>query len=278
MGLALESILGFKSDLAGGGFEALTAGLDDSFQIRNFPDASRADLEEVWACDDSSPFQLSIKSPLLHDQVRGILLAGSNLDAAGGATFNPQTLLPGSLTQQVQITDTLQVQVSGVIHDVFAALFNIRYDNLPGANARLFDWQTVYRLIKNYVGILVQPVGSATKGQWGAGVALNSVDDRLHADRDYAVLGWQSSIPVTAVAINGIDTGNLWVGGPGGWNQEMTGDIFVRLAQKHGVPHIPVINSNNQGSTLIRIADVAAATAPNVTVILAELSSKLPST
>lgn len=275
MGLALEAILGFKSALAGGGFESLAAGSDDSFQIRSFADASSAYIEEVWACDDASPFLLSIKSPRMHDQVRGLLLGGSNQDLTPAPLFNPQTLLPGGLTQRVYSTDTLAVQVSATAADVFAALFLARYQDLGGIQARLFNWADIYPLIANYVGILTQPIANATKGQWGPSVALNAVDDRLKADTDYALLGWTSSIPVTAVSVLGTDTGNLRVGGPGYWDQERGGDLFVKLSQRHGQPHIPVINSNNAGNTHIAIADVAASTAPNVTLVLAQLSQKL---
>lgn len=271
---ALEGILAFKTSLTGGAFEDLAPGTDASFTVRSIADGSKAWLEEVWAADSAHKAQLSIKSPLMHDDVRGILAAFTSLDGGGSLSFNPQNLLPGYSRQELYRTDVLSVQALGTASDAVAAILLARYEDLPGADARLTDWMRVDNDYSNIVGIDVAPVASATKGQWGAGVALNSSTTRLKADRDYALLGWSSDIPVTAIGIKGSDTGNLRIAGPGSWDVAKSGSFFVDLAEKYGFPHIPVINSNNQGSTLVQIADVVASTAPTVTLFFALLNTK----
>lgn len=278
MGLALETLIGYNGNLSGSTtFDALTAGVNAGFTVRAIEDGSAAWLEDVWATDDDSAFQLSIKSPRMHDQVKGMLFAGTNLSVAVEQAFVPQPLMPGYSTQRLYSTDVLSVTANGTAADVFLASFNIRYENLGGINARLYSWDQIRPMIVNKVGILTQPAPGGSAGAWGTGVILNAVDNRLHADTDYAVLGYTCSRAVGAVAIQGIDTGNLFVGGPGGPDSRETSDFFIDASVKYGVPHIPVINSNNAGGITVQIADILTSGTPNVTVQLAQLSQKLPS-
>jgi hypothetical protein len=277
MGLALETIVGYNGNLTGSTtFDALTAATGDTFSVRSFVDGSNCYLEDVWATDDDSIFQLSIKSPRMHDQVKGILLAGTNLSVAVEQAFVPQTLLPGHVIQRLYSTDVLSVTANGTAADVFNAAFNIRYENLGGINARLYRWEQINPLIVNMVGILTAPVPSGTAGNWGAAYVLNSGDNRLKANTDYAILGYTTTRTVTAISINGTDTGNLNIGGPGGPDSRETGDFFVTSSVKYQRPAIPVINSNNAGSTTVQIADILTSGTPNVTWIMAQLSQLLP--
>ena len=277
MGLALETILGYNNNLTGSTtFDALTAGTGGTFTVRSFVDGSNAYLEDVWASNDDSIFQLSIKSPRLHDQVKGILFAGTNLSTTNEQVFTPQPLMPGLMTQVLYSTDVLSVTVNGTAADVFNAAFNIRYENLGGINARLYGWETIHPLIVNWVGILTQPVPSSTAGQWGATYVLNSGDNRLKANTDYALLGYTSSRTVTAVAINGTDTGNLNIGGPGGYSASVTGNFFADQSRLYGIPHIPVINSNNAGSTLLDGVAHNNPGATKVSLIMAEMNTVVP--
>jgi hypothetical protein len=277
MGLALETIVGYNGNLTGTTtFDALTAATGDTFSVRSYVEGSNAYLEDVWATDDDSIFQISIKSPRMHDQVKGILLAGTNLSVAVEQAFVPQPLLPGHVIQKLYSTDVLQVTANGTAADVVNAAFNIRYENLGGINARLYRWEQIYPLIANMVGILTAPVPSATAGNWGAAYVLNSGDNRLKANTDYAVLGYTTTRTVTAISINGTDTGNLNIGGPGGPDSRETGDFFVQSSMKYQRPAIPVINSNNAGSTTVQIADILTSGTPNVTWIMAQLSQLLP--
>src|SRR5512146_189721 len=276
MGLALETIIGYNGNLTGSTtFDALTAGSNATFTVRSFVDGTNAYLEDVWGSDDDSIFQLSIKSPRMHDQVKGLLLAGTNLSTTNEQVFTPQPLLPGKHVQRLYSTDVLSVTANGTAADVFNAAFNVRYDNLGGIAARLVTYDQISPLIVNTLGILTAPVPSGTAGQWGAGYVFNSGDNRLKADTDYAILGYTTTRTVTAISIVGTDTGNLYIGGPGGYSAEITGDFFVNNGIKYGRPSIPVLNSNNAGSTTVQIADILTSGTPNVTWILAQLSQKI---
>jgi hypothetical protein len=208
--------------------------------------------------------------------VKGLLLAGTNLQVAVAQAWIPQPLLPGRHVQRLYSTDVLSVTANGTASDVFNAAFNVRYENLGGIAARLVTYEQIQPLIVNTLGILTAPVPSATAGQWGAGYVLNSGDNRLKADTDYAVLGYTSTRTVTAISIVGTDTGNLYIGGPGGPYAGVTADFFVESGRQYGRPSIPVINSNNAGSTTVQIADILTSGTPNVTWILAQLSQKIP--
>lgn len=275
MGLGFEVVLGFNGSLTSGSFVPLTPGTGQSFSIRNF-DQGDAVLEEIWAADSVGPYSLSIHSPKMHDDVYGIVLAGSPLDNAGQVAFNPQTLMAGYTTQTMYATDTPTFAASGATADVFAALFAIRYSNISGINARLYDWQTIKQLIVNYAGVQASPVTSATAGQWGTDAAFNSGLYRLKANTDYAILGYTVSQPCVAVAVNGIDFGNLNTGGPGFWRAAEGSDYFIRMSEQYGLPHIPVFNSNNAPNIEVRVADVKTSQTIKVSFLVAELSVKLP--
>ena len=275
MGLGLESVLGYGTGTTST-FVALTAGTNQSFSIRNFTQGG-AVLEDVWAADSAHACTISIQSPKLHDDVYGIIAAFDPLDAGGNASFNPQSLLTGSPTQVVYATDTLSVTAEGTTSDVIATLFNVRYDNISGINARMYDWNTIKPLIVNEVGVQVSPESNTgTAGQWGTAVAFNSGLYRLKANTDYAIIGCTVSLPCVGVYINGIDTGNLNVAVPGYWNTKDGADFFVRKSLQYGTPHIPVINSNNAPNISVACASVTTSATSVTTFRLAQLSQLLP--
>jgi hypothetical protein len=280
MGYARETIVGYVSSLSGSTtFNALTANSNQSFTVRSFADGSECYLEDVWQASAAHPILMSIKSPRMHDDVLGIETASTPLGVGSSdADFNPQNVLPGYLQQQLYSTDVLSVTANGTSSDKMVGVFNVRYSNLGGVNGDFFTWNYISPLIKNLVGILVQPTASATVGVLGTGVALNSTSSRLKANVDYAILGYQTSIPVAAVVINGVNVGNLNVGGPGNWDISETGSFFVERSIRYNVPAIPCVNANNAGGTFISVADIVASTAPNVTLLMAELSQRVTGT
>lgn len=275
MGYAIESVLGANGNLTGSTtYDALTPGVGQSFTIRSFVDGSECWLDDIWATDDDSAARLSIKSPRMHDTTRGILLAWTNARTATEQVFLPERLQPGWLKQKLYSTDVLTVTANGTAADIVCALFNVRYTNLGGVNARMARWSQITNAYDNTVGILTNPI-TAANGVWGAGVALTSIDNRLHADTDYAVLGWTNSVPCTAVSLQGVDVGNLFVGGPGGPSAGDTADFFIQQSVLYGdAPYIPVINSNNAPSVFLQVADVVGSNTIQLTLVLAQLRNK----
>src|SRR5438034_406820 len=78
-------------------------------------------------------------------------------------------------------------------------------------------------------------------GVAGTAVALNAADNRLHANTDYALLGYTSNLAFGSLAISGIDTGNLKVGGPVLGLPEHDSQMFVDYAKAYNAPLIPII-------------------------------------
>jgi hypothetical protein len=265
----LQVVNFFKQNLTGGGFEALAPATGDSATFFNVPIGSAAFLGEVWGVDDASPAELSLTASRFHDQVFGIresLPDGSTLAPAGRSV----NVSPTGLDQPIFPSDVLSVQANGTAADNVNATMILYYPDIPGISANLVTYSQIKGSLKNLVGINV-PLTSGT-GDYGSSVALNASDNRLHANTDYAVLGFTSDIPAASVYIQGVDTGNLRVGGPVLADPEHDAYMFVDLDRALNIPGglIPVVNSNNAGSTILGGAATTGA-ATNINVILAEL-------
>lgn len=271
MGAALQVLTASKANITGGAFEALSAAGGDSLSIFSFPSGSRAWLLTAWAIDSDSAAEFDIRSPRLHDNVRGIRMATTPLSPGAVTANGAQILLPRYVKQPLYSADTLIEEVNGTAADDAILSQLIYYENLPGIDADLVTWQEIEARIVNIVGIKVAPTANATPGTFGATVALNSSDDRLQADLSYALLGYTTTVPFTTVRIKGPNTGNLGVGGPGMVDGYITSNWFVNLSRDFGMPLIPVIAANNRGTTNIDIVDGEASTAPVIDLILAEL-------
>ena len=255
MPAGLQTITAFKQNLTGGGFEALTPGTGDSFTFFNVPQGTAAFLGEVWAVDDASPCEVSLKATRFHDQLFGIRSAvpdGSTLAPANRAV----DVSPDGIDQPIYPSDILDVEVSGTAADNVNVTLVLYYPDLPGINARLATAGFVKSAGVNQVGINVTLTPGS--GDYGSTVALNASDNRLHANRDYAVLGFTSQGPLASVTIQGIDTGNLRVGGPVLADPDHDATLFLDLALAFNLPLVPIINSNNAGNVLLQAADPAA--------------------
>jgi hypothetical protein len=278
VGAALETIVGYVASGTGSTtFDALSNNANQSYVVRSYQQGSAAYLENVWAATSAAPWLLSIKSPRLHDDVLGMEFAvGAYTNTGSTVIFNPQEVMPGEQTQFLYATDTLSVTANATTGtNKIVGVFNVHYTDLGGVNARLADWATIKPLIKNYAGFLLQPQASSTVGLFGTGVALNSTSQRWKANTDYAILGYSVNTPVAAVVINGVDVGNLYVGGPGLPTAALTGNFFVDQSIMYNTPHIPVINSLNVGGTFAYVADITASTNVNLVLHTAELSQRL---
>lgn len=271
MGRALTSVLGLKTNITGGAFEALTPGSGDSFNIFSYPQSSRAWLLEAWAGNSATKCQFSIRSPRMHDNVRGIRMAYMFNPTLSGADGDPQLLLPPYMRQPLYSSDTLTVEVSGTANDDVDLVQLHYYEDLPGVDADLASWEEVSARAVDAVGILVTPTAGATN-DYGTSEALNTDDDRLKADTDYALIGITTDVPVTSIGIRGPNTGNLRIACPGHWNERQSGGFFVDISRMYGLALIPVINANNKGNTQIDAVASNGAVAPNVTLQFLELA------
>ena len=265
----LQVVNFFKQGLTGGGFEALAPATGDSATFFNVPIGSAAFLGEIWGVNDDNTAELSFTASRFHDQVFGIRVAlpsGATTAPAGRSVL----VSPTGLDQPIFPSDVLSVQASGTAADNTNATIILYYPDIPGINANLVPYSQVMGSLKNLVGINV-PLTSGS-GDYGTSVALNASDNRLHANANYAVCGFTSDVPLASIYIQGVDTGNLRVGGPVLADPEHDAYMFIDLDRSLNIPGglIPVINSNNAGSTILGAAALVGGSA-NVDVILAEL-------
>jgi len=262
MGKAYEIVIGRVTN-PGAVITALTPGSGNSFAVRAFG-SGRAYLEGLWT-QAATAGVVRVRSPKMHDSTQGIRVR--SVAAVIRSLIGPQP------ETQMYSTDTLVFELSGGAAEVDTAALQIYYEDLSGGEANLALWEQVSPRIANLVTAEVAVTGPVTSGDWSAGNALNSTFDVLKADTKYAVLGYQCDTESLAVGIQGPDTSNYRLGGPGCIEPLETRDYFIRQAIGSGRPHIPILNSNNKGGTNVSVAKVGAGGTVNVCLQLAELTS-----
>src|SRR5207247_1876686 len=156
-----------------------------------------------------------------------------------GADGEPSLLMPRELDIPVYSTDTLNVQVNAANAAGNAnVVLQLYYENIEAAGQKLANWEAIRNAIVRVLGIEVT-VTPGTTGNYGTAVALNANDDRLQADRDYALLGYSTDQPVLSIGIKGPDTGFYRIPMPGHWDERHTSDWFIHQSKWRGTPHIP---------------------------------------
>jgi hypothetical protein len=146
------------------------------------------------------------------------------------------------------------------------------YQDLPGCDMQLQTWDAIRGRIRNTLGIRVSVTAGST-GDYGTALNFTSSDDRLVANRTYAILGATSQLPATTLALAGPETSNRFIGMPLHWDARWSADYFVFLSKRHGIPTIPVFSGSNKALWQIKAADAATNIATACTVQLAELRS-----
>jgi hypothetical protein len=244
----LQTLTFSKVSLTGGSFEALSPISGDSATFFNVPQGSAAFIGEAWAVDNLHSMEVEIFASRFHDQSAGI--RSSVTSGAATAPVNRSVCIqPLGLDQPIFPSDVLTVQVNGTAADDAIVTLMLYYPDIPGISARLASYDYVKSNTKNLVGINTNLTPG--DGVLGTTVNLNAADNRLHANTDYALLGWTSNLAFGSLVIQGIDTGNLRVGGPALADPAHDAMFFVDFARSLNMPLIPIINSNNAGSTTL---------------------------
>jgi len=243
---------------------ALTMNTGDSAAVRSYGDGATYRLENTWVQAATAGF-VRIRSPRMHDSTQSIRCVAN--------AASPKSLLPLGTEQPLFQTDTLTLEIQGGGAEVDAAAFLIYYGNVSSGGGRFATWEQIRPLIRNYLTVQVDVAGPTTSGDWSAGTNLTNFTDLLHADTNYAVLGYTLDTASLAVGFRGPDTGNYRVGGPGELNADETRAWFKRLSMEHGTPHIPVFNSQNKGATQAFVAKVGTGGTINVAFNMVELAS-----
>ena len=246
---------------------ALAAVSGDSLTVRNYATTDKAWLTGVglnfatYAAGDD----IQITSPMLHNDVTGINFATAE---------NPSAfLMPREVGQMLTPGDTLAAEVTdGTASDVATASLHTYYANLPGAAARLASWSDIKGNVKYIKQVKVAVTAAA--GAW-VDTLLGTNADVLHSKSDYAVLGYVLDANATAVGVKGQFTSNLRACGPGVDSTLSISDYFVGMAEKIGMPHIPVFNADDRLAVYVSLLASAAGTV-HVTLNLAELATPFP--
>lgn len=247
MGAALELVSGTVT-APGAVLTALTMAAGNSAQIRSANMSSRISLLNAWAFNNVAG-EFVIKSPRLHDNVQGIRMRvrAANTDilypSVGSAGF-AQPLISQDIL-------TLLLSGSGVAGNIEDASFLVYYADLPGVQGRFITGDLLQKNGVNDMGQEVSITTTVNPGYSGQ-VAINSLFDNFKANTDYALLGYIVDTQAGSLRIQGVDVGNLGIGGPcNPALRHVTANWFTQLSEAFKLPLIPVFNSQNKSAILV---------------------------
>jgi hypothetical protein len=243
MGRAMQMITGFVT-APSTTITAVTPGAGDSLQVANGAVGSDIRLINMWG-DWQTAGILRVKSPLFHDNVNGIQMAG--------VASEVYPLMEDANGQKLEPNDLMQMGISGsgTAGDIESASLLVYYDDLMGSAANLKTWQEVYPRIESYMTVQ-NTLSLGTAGGYSGSQVITTTDNQWKALRDYALLGYLVTVECCSVGWTGPDTSNRRIGGPGHeTNKTLTRNWFVNLSQTTGKPCIPIFNASNVGATTI---------------------------
>lgn len=285
MGAVLTSISTFKQGLTGGAFEALAAVSGDTLSALFFASDSNAYVEEIITGNSTQRMEVAVFSPRFGDNQFGFRAQHKFNPTQAAPVGPPQWLMPKQLDIPVFPSDVLNVQVNAPAAAGNAnCCLQVYYQNVPGAGQRLANWSLIDSIgFTRVLGIEVTVTPGAT-GSPGTAVAINANDARLRANLDYALLGYSTDTSGLAFRLKGPDTSGFNILLPVSFDERNTANYFIdqdimRNGQFGTVsegPHIPVINSNNAGSTTLDGVAHNNPGATKVSLYLAEMNSPVP--
>jgi hypothetical protein len=266
MGLGFDLQAYTSTSTGAGTFVAAVPYTGSIANIRNFAPTDNAQLIE-FGRKGATIGTARIRSALFHDDVQGLRFRALAAD--------PTSHVPHWQPNLLYSQDSPIVDGDGTNAEVESYIASVFYSNLPGVAARLHSPADVLPNIDLLLGqqitiTAVVPPNFATS-------VITSLFNTLKANRDYAVLGWQSDVALAGIGIQGADTGNLICGGTSEADIFKTRDKFVRMSYEYELPLIPVINAANAPSTNLVVYNDVAAAAANVTLVLGLLRQNLSS-
>jgi hypothetical protein len=260
---AIDTVAVFSTQGAASPFPtALAPAPGDSLAIRNFPLSATAQLEALLYNAGGNQ-RIRVVSPNLHDNQTGLTFEPLEAPAA--------FLLPAPLTINVQANDQLTVQGGIAAAGTIAGALQIYYSQLPGISARLHSWGDISGNIR-YIKSVEVDLGAIAVGAW-TDTLITVTENQLHANKDYAVLGYQCATALDVVGFKGSATGNLRVCGPGASSTLDITEYFIYMSEENNLPYIPVFNSDDRFAAYVSAFNHVAVggAAAHVYLILAEL-------
>ncbi len=263
---ALE-ILSGKVVAPGSTFTGLSMFEGNSLTIRNAEAGSRVRLIQLWV--DAQLKQVGrLRSPLLHDNVEGIRFR------FGSGIVTP--LLPPGQIQALEPQDTLVAELQGstTTGNIETMCLLVHYENLPGIDANLISPEAA---LSNMVNVLTVEniISTGASGGYSGAEAINAESDLLHANTDYAILGYTVDTECACVRYSAAGFGNLGLGGPGNADYPcLTRGFFTDLSAAANLPLVPVFNSADRANVLVDVAQDENGADVVVTTYLAELPKR----
>ena len=259
---ALE-IVGARVVNPGATVTEMTPLTGQTFAVRTTPEGTKVTLENMWG-QNATGGTARIRSPRMHDNVQGVRVRIPKND--------PRLLLPFAIKEPLYNQDTLIVETSGGGAETDTLYYLVSYEKLPGSEGNFKSPSEVLPRIQNIMGVELKPKSGATTGQWGAAVALNSLQDQFKRPHEYAILGYVTSAEFGAIAFHGTDIGEVRIGGPGAVEPAWTNEYFLRLSEENGMPLVPCFQAGNVPSILCEVSSAGAETEFPLTVLCAQLS------
>ena len=238
MPAGLEVIAG-QFTAPGATFQPLTMNAGNTLTVRNAALGSDVRLIQMWAKHNSAGV-FRVRSPKLHDVIQGIRIR------------NPASLaiemLPWDTFQKLVPQDVLTAEITGSVTggQFEQGALLIYYKDLPGQAARLTTVQDIQQRGVN-IFTVESTITPGAAGGYSGSQAVNANFDVWKANTDYALLGYRVDTRCAVVRWQGVDTGNLGVGGPGEPQiADITANWFAWLCRWQNVALIPVFNSANK--------------------------------
>ena len=264
----------FKAGTTGGTFaDSLAANSGDSMTVANYQSGG-ARIIEMWGIDSDSVAELELLSTrpeTSHDSVHGIRVLIPSIALGGAATNAAFDLLPGYAHVPLWPADTLTMTVTTTAADDVVVSWLTEYDDLGGIQGSFATYEQVMANYVSSVGIRCDAVAGAI-GVYGTARAINTDDDRFHAKRFYAILGFSVQTQVTTIALKGPDWGGQLIGAPAGSLWLNTRTIFLDWSIKYGKPLIPWFSAENKGNVFVQVADAEVSTSPKIDFYMIEMS------
>jgi hypothetical protein len=269
MGVAVDTVGFYRT--SGGAADTTpqpaTVVSGDSLTVRSFPSSGRAMMQDIFYDGTALLDLVRLRSPMFHDNVRGIYFIPNSA--------NEHFKMPRIQAQPLISQDTLAAELLvGTATTSAVCAFSAYYTDLSGAAARLYLPGDVFGIISCVKTMEVDVAQGATPGVW-VDTAITTTEDILHANRDYAILGYYVDRACSCVGIKGIETANLRVCGPGLIDSKVTTNYFVSRSEDMQIPEIPVINSANKDSLYATVLSDGSATTVKVQFIMGELGQNL---
>lgn len=249
---------------AGTTFTGITMNTGDTLTIRNL---GSPELLAVWSFTQGDG-SIRLIGTGFHDTTQGLRLRHDMsriLPLFEGFAGKGQPLVKGDVL-------TVAVTGSATAGDVETHHLLIHYDT---PLARLLNPSEVAGRIKRVVGIDIEFAAIAS-GDYSGEQAINADFSLLHADTEYAILGYMFDEDYGCIGFREATmTGGRRVAGPGPASRpDLTKDWFVRASSLWNRPMIPVFKQGDQGNLLVDATTNENSVTGEGTVLLAELSGK----